>query len=108
LLKHNLKNPWKRGFFNDKWGKFVCNYVKKCIILDKNINKIKCIISNVDCNFEIDAGIKIATDNYLTHTVEWKVNQIYFIRCKDYYLNQPNPNSCSIIVKASDLTSSSN
>jgi len=33
------------------------------------------------------------------HSSEWKTNQKYYIRCKDKYNNQPDPNTCSVIVK---------
>jgi hypothetical protein len=64
-----------------------------------------CTYSNNDCNFEIDSGIKMDSFDGEIHTSEWVLNKNYYIRCQDKYENQPNPNSCSIIIKPSDLTS---
>jgi hypothetical protein len=65
--------------------------------------KSDCSYSLKDCNFEIDSGIKMTSTDYLSHTADWKLNQNYNIRCKDKYGNQPDPNTCSIVVKASKL-----
>ena len=67
------------------------------------IEEADCSYSLKDCNFEIDSGIKMTSFNKIIHTAEWKLNQNYFIRCKDQYDNQPNPNTCSIIVRPSNL-----
>lgn len=61
-----------------------------------------CSYSNKDCNFEIKDGIQMPYDNQEVHTTEWKL-QNYYIRCKDEYNNQPNPNTCSIVVKPYNL-----
>ncbi|MDD5191575.1 MAG: hypothetical protein PHX96_00395, partial [Candidatus Nanoarchaeia archaeon] len=61
-----------------------------------------CTYSAKDCNFEIKDGIAMPYDNQEVHNAEWKM-QNYYIRCKDEYDNQPNPNTCSIIVKPVDL-----
>jgi hypothetical protein len=70
----------------------------------KTSEDAECGYSNKDCNFEIDAGIKMETEDYRIHTAEWKLNQNYYIRCKDKYNNQPSPNACSIIARPSLLT----
>jgi hypothetical protein len=61
----------------------------------------ECSYSNSDCNFEIESGIKMISVNKMSHNSEWKVNQNYYIRCRDNYNNQPNPNVCSIVVRPS-------
>ena len=61
-----------------------------------------CSYSNKDCNFEIKDGIAMPYDNQEVHTAEWKLLN-YYIRCKDDYDNQPNPNTCSIVVKPYNL-----
>ena len=63
-----------------------------------------CTYSNTDCNFEIDSGIEMGTSNDLMHTANWVVNRNHYIRCKDGYENQPNPNTCSIILRPSENT----
>lgn len=64
----------------------------KIITNEKSI----CSYSNKDCNFEIADGISMPYDNEPVHTAEWKM-QKYYIRCKDEYDNQPDPNRCSIV-----------
>ncbi|VVB78245.1 Uncharacterised protein [uncultured archaeon] len=59
----------------------------------------ECSYSTKDCNFEIDSGIKMTTYDNLAHNSEWSVNSNLYIRCKDKYNNQPNPNACSIILR---------
>ena len=63
-----------------------------------------CSYSNNDCNFEIDSGIEMNGFDGEIHTAEWILNRNYYIRCKDSYENQPFPNTCSIIVRPSDIT----
>ena len=61
----------------------------------------ECSYSFDSCNFEIDSGIKMSSVDYTSHSTDWKLNKIYYIRCKDRYDNEPNPNTCSIIIKPS-------
>lgn len=75
------------------------------IITDENA---ECAYSNVNCNFEIDSGIKMTSLDYRNHNTEWKLSRVYYIRCKDKYNNQPNPNTCSIILRPSDFEKKGN
>jgi len=59
----------------------------------------ECSYSINDCNFEIELGIQMFSLDSKAHSSEWKTNQKYYIRCKDKYNNQPDPNTCSVIVK---------
>ncbi len=61
----------------------------------------ECSYSHNDCNFEIESGIKMNSLDSTIHTAEWIFNRNYYIRCKDKYDNQPNPNFCSITVRPS-------
>ena len=68
--------------------------------------KAECSYSNINCNFEINSGIKMnSNDNYI-HTAEWILNKNYYLRCNDKYSNQPFPNSCSIVVRPSQFLES--
>jgi hypothetical protein len=67
----------------------------KIIAQEKSI----CSYSLKDCNFNIEDGIAMPYDNEKMHSAEWKANQKYYIRCKDEYDNQPNPNTCSAIIR---------
>ena len=48
-------------------------------------------------------GIGLPVNNQKGHAVDWKVDQIYYIRCKDEYSNQPDPNRCSIEVSPYEI-----
>ena len=63
-----------------------------------------CSYSLNDCNFDIPSGIQMTTTDYLSFTADWTLNQNYFIRCSDQYGNQPNPDSCTMVIKASQLS----
>lgn len=68
------------------------------IITDENA---ECSYSTKDCNFEVDSGVEMESINFEVHTADWNINTNYYIRCKDKYDNQPNPNTCSIIARPS-------
>jgi hypothetical protein len=70
------------------------------IITDK---EAECSYSNSNCNFEIDSGIKLSSIDNLMHYADWKTNENYYVRCKDANNNQPDPNTCSIIVRPVNL-----
>ncbi|MFA5856211.1 MAG: hypothetical protein WC867_02565 [Candidatus Pacearchaeota archaeon] len=70
------------------------------IITDK---ESQCTYSNLDCNFEIESGIKMYSMDKKNHISDWINNQNYFIRCKDNFGNQPNPNFCTIAIKPSKI-----
>ncbi len=63
----------------------------------------ECSYSNINCNFEIDNGVKMSTADYINHNSDWKTNYNFFIRCKDRYNNQPNPNVCTVIIRPVDI-----
>ena len=102
----------------DLGGNAVYNKIKFRVETDKNAPRVvrayrenelkivtdeeaECTYSNIDCNFEIESGIEMSSSDSEIHTAEWKLNRNYYIRCKDKYENQPNPNICSIIVRPS-------
>jgi len=65
--------------------------------------RAECTYSNKDCNFEIDDGIVMTSINFRNHNAEWRITKNYYIRCKDKYDNQPNPNECSIVIRPVEL-----
>lgn len=88
------------GVESDKTGPVVVRVYKESGDLKVvTSEKAECSYSFVDCNFNIEDGIKMKSLNYINHNAEWRVNKEYYIRCKDQYDNQPNPNTCSVIVK---------
>ena len=41
--------------------------------------------------------------DYINQNTDWKPSRNYYIRCKDKYNNQPDPNTCSIIIRPFDV-----
>ena len=39
---------------------------------------------------------------------EWKSTNVYYIKCKDEFGNQPSPNTCNLIVSAVELSQKQN
>ena len=65
--------------------------------------RAECSYSFIDCNFEIDDGIKMSSFDSINHLAEWNTNHNFHIRCKDKYDNQPDPNTCSFITRPSNI-----
>lgn len=62
-----------------------------------------CTYSLTTCNFKFEEGLKLEHSNPLMKKVsgtDWKAGQTYYIKCRDAYGNEPNPNECSVTVKA--------
>ena len=67
----------------------------------------ECKYSLNNCNFVFAEGLSLIYSNPSIKTnsyVEWKPNTIYYIKCKDLYGNEPNPNECSVIVKPVEVS----
>ena len=67
-----------------------------------------CSYSHTDCNFEIVDGIKMSSFDDESHSAEWLITKNYYIRCADEYNNQPDPNTCSIVVRPYKFIDKSN
>ncbi len=68
----------------------------------------ECTYSLTSCNFVLTEGIKMIYSNpdiKNNHFAEWKPTSTYYIKCRDAYDNQPNPNECSIIANAIEISS---
>lgn len=61
----------------------------------------ECRYSINSCNFVFGEGL---TFNYFNaqdrknHILQWNTNQVHYIKCKDDFGNEPQPNACSITV----------
>ncbi len=65
-----------------------------------------CAYSIQSCNFVFGEGIKMIYSNPSianSHFAQWKETQSYYVKCKDKYGNEPSPNECSVVAKASQL-----
>ncbi|MEM4259440.1 MAG: hypothetical protein QXS38_01610 [Candidatus Pacearchaeota archaeon] len=68
----------------------------------------ECRYSLTSCNFVFGEGIALVYSNPSIKTnsyLEWKPNTVYYIKCRDMYGNEPNPNECSSIVRAVETLS---
>jgi len=66
----------------------------------------KCYYSQANCDFAVEDSSPMlyadATKRNI-HTVEWNEDVTYYIKCEDFQGNQPSPDQCQIVVKASEL-----
>jgi len=74
------------------------SYIK--VITDE---EAECVYSLDDCEFEFEDGIAMMTNDNLEHFEDWNTNLEYSIKCKDEYGNQPEPDQCNMVVRASDF-----
>jgi hypothetical protein len=66
----------------------------------------ECTYSLSSCNFVFAEGLKLVYTNPSIKTnsyAEWKANTVYYIKCRDMYGNEPNPNECSVIARPVDV-----
>ena len=66
----------------------------------------ECSYSLNNCNFNFDEGISMLHTNpnmRMSHFAEWQSNIIYYVKCRDDFGNQPEPNQCSLIASATNI-----
>ena len=71
----------------------------------------ECAFSPTSCNFVFADGLKMQYSNAnakMNHYADWEDNKAYYIKCKDFYGNEPSPNECSIVIRSIELTSEKN
>lgn len=64
--------------------------------------KGSCVYSQDSCTFLFDDGIKMVSLDEKMHYTEWRTDTDYYIKCRDEFGNQPNPNQCNIVVRPSE------
>jgi len=60
----------------------------------------ECTYSTTTCNYKLTEGLKTARVNaeiLRECYAPWVAGAVYYIKCRDLYGNEPNPNECSII-----------
>ncbi len=62
-----------------------------------------CVYDVIDCTYPFNEGTSMTTTNGLTHSTSWVAGRTYYIKCKDNFENQPDPNSCSIVLSPSSV-----
>ena len=63
----------------------------------------ECIYSTFGCSYEFSEGTKITVVDETKHFTDWNVQTDLYVKCQDNFGNQPLPNQCSIIVRASNF-----
>lgn len=66
----------------------------------------ECSYSLNSCNYAFDEGLRMIYSNQNiknVHFAEWQSNLVYYIKCRDFYGNQPSPDQCSMIASASNV-----
>ncbi len=66
----------------------------------------ECRYSLTSCNYNFNDGLKMIyaqADNKKNSFAEWKASNTYYVKCRDFYGNEPEPNRCSVVVSAIDL-----
>jgi len=59
----------------------------------------ECVYDTTNCNYLFGDGITIAVRDETSHFTDWNTKINFYIKCRDEYGNQPDPDKCSMIVK---------
>jgi len=62
----------------------------------------ECVYSTFSCSYLFDEGSKFTTIDDKNHFTSWDTQNDLYVKCRDNFGNQPNPDSCSVRVRASD------
>ncbi len=65
----------------------------------------ECVYDTTNCNYLFDDGINLIDIDGKRHYTDWNTKVNFYIKCKDEYGNQPNPNECSIIARPIEIYS---
>ena len=66
----------------------------------------ECAYSFNSCNYNFNEGVRMIYSNpsiKSRHFAPWQVNRNYYIKCKDLFGNQPNPDACSLVANAASI-----
>ncbi len=65
-----------------------------------------CVYSLNSCNYNFDEGVallEISQSQKKNHYTEWRPSINYYLKCRDNFGNEPAPNSCSMVVSATNI-----
>mgnify|MGYP001605191842 CR=1 FL=1 len=57
----------------------------------------------IDISVEFNQGTNITTIDKTSHFTAWNLQTNFYVKCRDIYGNQPNPDRCSITIRPSKL-----
>jgi len=64
----------------------------------------ECVYDTKNCNYDFNDGLDMTTTTGLIHSVAWKIDSVYYIKCRDEYGNEPYPGECDIVIKPIELS----
>ena len=59
----------------------------------------QCVYSITSCTYNFADGVAFTTSDSLEHYTEWDTGKDFYVKCKDQFGNQPDYDSCSVIVR---------
>jgi hypothetical protein len=63
------------------------------------IENAECVYDTTSCSYNFEDGLSMTSSDSREHSTEWNVNDVFYIKCKDEYGNQPSPDECSLIAR---------
>ena len=63
----------------------------------------QCSYSTFECNYILEEGTKFTTADDESHFTAWNTQNDLYVKCQDGFGNQPAPDKCNMIVRASDF-----
>ena len=100
------ENVSRFNVFVDKQTPMVTRVYKQDALKVVTDEDAECVYSLTTCNYDFKDGIKMIYSNPdVQHNLfaEWKAGNTYYIKCRDLYGNEPDPNKCSIVVNSLEL-----
>ena len=58
----------------------------------------ECVYDTKSCSYLFEDGLPM-TDDEESHFTDWDIKKKFYIKCRDEYGNEPDPDECSIIVR---------
>ncbi|MFH1917941.1 MAG: hypothetical protein ABIJ14_02450, partial [Nanoarchaeota archaeon] len=63
----------------------------------------ECVYDSLNCNYLFDDGIKLTEIDEVNHFTDWDTKINFYVKCRDIYGNQPNPDECSMVVRPFEI-----
>jgi hypothetical protein len=58
-----------------------------------------CVYDTTSCNYKFDNGLPMISSDKRQHTTAWNVNDVFYIKCKDEYGNEPSQDECNFVAR---------
>lgn len=84
-----------RAYHEETYLKLVTNEDARCVY--------DTTYEDYPCDYSYDDGIPFTTIEDIYHYTDWNPDLTFYIICEDTYGNQPAPDTCSQIIRPSDI-----